>query len=99
MLPEKFLLLPESHQRAPIMYTWRQVRSRSTFLRVHHNNSSSPLPPSSDIIAIMEYLVNKNVEVARNILDLGMKKFVTEPAFIAEYAKFLMHLNEENSTS
>jgi len=47
----------------------------------------------------MEYLVNKNVEVARNILDLGMKKFVTEPAFIAEYAKFLMHLNEENSTS
>jgi cleavage stimulation factor subunit 3 len=45
----------------------------------------------------MEYLVNKNSDVARNIFDLGMKKFVTEPAFVAEYTKFLMHLNEENS--
>ncbi len=45
----------------------------------------------------MEWHINKDIQVARNIFDGGMNKFGNEPAFVLEYIKFLTHLNEENS--
>jgi tetratricopeptide (TPR) repeat protein len=47
--------------------------------------------------AMMEFYVNKNAEVARNIFELGMKTFNTSPPFVLHYLEFLIHLNQENN--
>jgi hypothetical protein len=47
--------------------------------------------------ALMEWHLNKDVNVARNIFELGMTRFGTDPDYVAEYIKFLQHLNEENN--
>lgn len=50
-------------------------------------------------LALMEWQMNKDVQVARNIYELGMSKYSTESGYILEYIKFLSHLNDENSTN
>jgi len=47
--------------------------------------------------ALIEWKMNKDVQVARSLFDWGMNKFVNEPDFVLEYIKFLSHLNEENN--
>jgi cleavage stimulation factor subunit 3 len=49
--------------------------------------------------ALMEWQVGKDAQVARNIFEVGMSKFPNNAAFVLEYLKFLLHLNEENSTA
>ena len=46
----------------------------------------------------MEWQINKEVPVARNVFELAVTKFGNESGFFVEYLKFLNHLNEENST-
>ncbi len=48
--------------------------------------------------ALMEWHLNKDINVARNIFELGINtKFGGDPEYVMEYIKFLQHLNEENS--
>jgi len=47
--------------------------------------------------ALMEWQVNKDTQVARNVFELGMSKFGTDTDYVLEYIKFLSHLNEENN--
>jgi len=47
--------------------------------------------------ALMEFRVSKDARIARNIFQLGLKKFIDEPAFVLEYVNFLSHLNEDNN--
>ncbi|CAI7904878.1 unnamed protein product, partial [Closterium sp. NIES-53] len=44
--------------------------------------------------AYMELCHNKESKVARNVFQLGMKKFGSEPGFVREFARFLSHLND-----
>eukprot|EP01119_Soliformovum_irregulare_P000563 TRINITY_DN10397_c0_g1_i2.p1 TRINITY_DN10397_c0_g1~~TRINITY_DN10397_c0_g1_i2.p1 ORF type:complete len:685 (-),score=185.73 TRINITY_DN10397_c0_g1_i2:48-1850(-) len=46
---------------------------------------------------LMEWQRNKDPQVARNVFDVGMAKFGTDPAYVIEYIRFLSHLNEENN--
>ena len=47
--------------------------------------------------ALMEWHLNKDINVARNIFELGMTKFGVDSDYVIEYIKFLQHLNEENN--
>tara|TARA_R110002050_G_scaffold121205_3_gene239525 strand:- start:1630 stop:2544 length:915 start_codon:yes stop_codon:yes gene_type:complete len=47
--------------------------------------------------ALMEYHVSKDPKIARNIFELGMKKFLDVPAYAQKYISFLMHLNQDNN--
>ncbi|CAI5998810.1 unnamed protein product [Closterium sp. NIES-64] len=44
--------------------------------------------------AYMELCHNKESKVARNVFQLGMKKFGSEPGFVREFARFLSRLND-----
>ncbi|GJP30104.1 hypothetical protein CLOM_g22314 [Closterium sp. NIES-68] len=44
--------------------------------------------------AYMELCHNKEPKVARNVFQLGMKKFGTYPSFVREFARFLSRLND-----
>ena len=48
-------------------------------------------------LALMEWQLNKETTVARNIFEMGMTKYGTDAPFLQEYLKFLMDLNEENN--
>lgn len=48
-------------------------------------------------IALMEWQLNKDTQVARNVFELGMNKFGAEAEYVLEYINFLSHLNEENN--
>jgi cleavage stimulation factor subunit 3 len=45
--------------------------------------------------ALLEFYSNKNVKVAGNIFELGLKKFPECVPFISQYVKFLSGLNDE----
>jgi cleavage stimulation factor subunit 3 len=47
--------------------------------------------------ANIEYYVNDDVEVARRIYELGMKKFFESIEFIMEYINFLFQINDQNN--
>eukprot|EP00897_Mesotaenium_endlicherianum_P004112 jgi/Mesen1/3729/ME000203S02819 len=47
--------------------------------------------------ALMELCLDKDPKVARNVLELGLKKFIHEPAYIVEYADFLAGANDERN--
>ena len=47
--------------------------------------------------ALIEWHLNKDQNVARNIFDLGMAKFSNDPNYVLHYIQFLSHLNEENN--
>jgi cleavage stimulation factor subunit 3 len=48
--------------------------------------------------AMIEYYMNKDEAVARNMLELGSKKFGNDMAFVMQYIDFLFHRNEENGS-
>ncbi|GBG61269.1 hypothetical protein CBR_g19801 [Chara braunii] len=47
--------------------------------------------------AKMELCIDKDPKVARNIFELGLKKYIHEPAYILEYLDFLMQLNDDRN--
>ncbi len=48
--------------------------------------------------ALLEWQLQKDSQIARNVFELGMQKFGADVNYVVEYIKFLSHLNEENST-
>lgn len=46
--------------------------------------------------ALMEFYVNKEEKVARNIFELGLKRYSQDVPFLLQYVEFLIHRNEEN---
>eukprot|EP01012_Entosiphon_sulcatum_P028673 TRINITY_DN3473_c0_g1_i2.p1 TRINITY_DN3473_c0_g1~~TRINITY_DN3473_c0_g1_i2.p1 ORF type:complete len:541 (+),score=91.42 TRINITY_DN3473_c0_g1_i2:1982-3604(+) len=48
-------------------------------------------------IANMEWRLNKEPKVARNIFELGMQSFDNELGFVMSYLQFLMAVNDENN--
>jgi cleavage stimulation factor subunit 3 len=48
--------------------------------------------------ATVEWQLNRDVEVARKVFDLGMRKYGTNTLFVREYLQFQLQLNEENNT-
>ncbi|KAG6552890.1 hypothetical protein Mapa_005545 [Marchantia paleacea] len=47
--------------------------------------------------ATMELCVDKDPKVARNIFELGLKKYSHEPAYVLEYADFLCRMNDDRN--
>ncbi|KAG0620732.1 hypothetical protein M758_4G238800 [Ceratodon purpureus] len=47
--------------------------------------------------ATMELCVDKDPKVARNIFELGLKKYIHEPPYVLEYADFLCRMNDERN--
>ncbi|PRP86401.1 hypothetical protein PROFUN_05320 [Planoprotostelium fungivorum] len=47
--------------------------------------------------ALIEWHRGKDEKVANNVFTLGMSKYSREAAYISEYLKFLLHLNEERN--
>jgi cleavage stimulation factor subunit 3 len=45
----------------------------------------------------LELKANKDPAVARNIFELGLKKFEAEPSYIVRYATFLEEQNDDNA--
>nr|GMC85416.1 cleavage stimulation factor subunit 77 [Ipomoea batatas] len=45
--------------------------------------------------AMMEFCLNKDAKVARNVFEAGLKNFMHEPEYILEYADFLSRLNDD----
>ncbi|CAH9057643.1 unnamed protein product [Cuscuta europaea] len=45
--------------------------------------------------AKMEFCLNKDAKVARNVFEAGLKHFMHEPDYILEYADFLCCLNDD----
>ena len=48
--------------------------------------------------AFMEYHCSKDKSVAGKIFEVGMKSFGEDAVFVHEYLKFLIEINEENSS-
>ncbi|EGC34447.1 hypothetical protein DICPUDRAFT_153358 [Dictyostelium purpureum] len=49
-------------------------------------------------LGLIEYYINQDTRMARDIFEIGLKKFPNEIAFINFYIEFLTNLNEENNT-
>ncbi|KAL3702271.1 hypothetical protein R1sor_020293 [Riccia sorocarpa] len=47
--------------------------------------------------ATMELCIDKDPKVARNIFELGLKKYSHEPAYVLEYADFLCRMNDDRN--
>jgi cleavage stimulation factor subunit 3 len=47
---------------------------------------------------MLEYHANRNVDYARDVFNAGLKKFIGEPTYVLHYLRFLIQLNEDNST-
>lgn len=47
--------------------------------------------------ALMELCTNKDAKVARNVLELGLKKYIHTPSYVLEYADFLEKMNDERN--
>lgn len=72
-----------------------QAAARKIFMRArkcahvtHHIYSAS---------ALLEYNVDKNTQVARNIFELGLKKHLAEPEYVCSYVDFLEGLNDDRN--
>lgn len=72
-----------------------QAAARKIFMRArkcpqvtHHIYSAS---------ALLEYNVDKNTQVARNIFELGLKKHLGEPEYVYSYVDFLEGLNDDRN--
>ena len=44
--------------------------------------------------ALLEWRYDKNDKVARNVFELGLKSFISQPAYVAQYADFLVGCND-----
>ncbi|KAK5580163.1 hypothetical protein RB653_000176 [Dictyostelium firmibasis] len=49
-------------------------------------------------LGLIEYYINQDTRMARDIFEIGLKKFPSEIAFVNFYIEFLTNLNEENNT-
>ncbi|KAJ6808847.1 cleavage stimulation factor subunit 77 [Iris pallida] len=47
--------------------------------------------------AMMAFCVDKDSKVAHNVFEIGLKRFMHEPAYILEYADFLCRLNDDKN--
>eukprot|EP00899_Mesostigma_viride_P001895 jgi/Mesvir1/11706/Mv00094-RA.2 len=47
--------------------------------------------------AHLEMFVDKDVQVARKLFEAGLKRFLQEPAFVLQYADFLVHINDSTN--
>ncbi|KAI3914272.1 hypothetical protein MKX01_030729 [Papaver californicum] len=47
--------------------------------------------------AMMAFCQDKDLKVAHNVFEAGMKRFMHEPAYILEYADFLCGLNDDRN--
>jgi len=45
----------------------------------------------------MEFHINKDANIARNLFEFGLKSHLEEPAFVMKYIEFLTHLNDDNN--
>ena len=53
--------------------------------------------PCGAMAALLEYHANHNDKVARNIFQLGLRRFQKEPEFILHYAQFLSDTHDDAS--
>ena len=44
--------------------------------------------------ALLEWRYDKNDKVARNVFELGLKAFISQPQYVARYAEFLVGCND-----
>jgi cleavage stimulation factor subunit 3 len=63
-------------------------RARKNPLITHHVYSAS---------ALMEFRVSKDPKIARNIFELGLKRFIDTPNFVMKYLEMLEHVNQDNN--
>jgi len=63
-------------------------RARKNPLITHHVYSAS---------ALMEFRVSKDPKIARNIFELGLKRFIDTPNFVLKYLEMLEHVNQDNN--
>lgn len=47
--------------------------------------------------ALLEFHSNKETKIARNVFELGLKRYVNEPEYVLHYIDFLSVLNDDNS--
>ncbi|XP_073292716.1 uncharacterized protein [Primulina huaijiensis] len=47
--------------------------------------------------ALSSLLPDESVELAHNIFEAGLKRFMHEPGYILEYADFLCHLSDDRN--
>eukprot|EP00250_Pteridium_aquilinum_P018697 c24170_g1_i1 orf=244-2802(-) len=47
--------------------------------------------------AMMVLCIEKDQKLARNIFEMGLKKYIHEPAYVLEYAEFLCRLNDDQN--
>ncbi|KAI0527616.1 hypothetical protein KFK09_003221 [Dendrobium nobile] len=47
--------------------------------------------------AMMAFCLDKDVKLAHNVFEAGLKKFMNEPGYILEYADFLCRLNDDRN--
>lgn len=47
--------------------------------------------------AMMVLCLEKDQKLARNIFEMGLKKYIHEPAYVLEYADFLCRLNDDQN--
>lgn len=47
----------------------------------------------------MELYWNKDVKIATNVFELGLKTFGSEPEYVMQYLDFLIKSNNDSSTS
>ncbi|KAI5059393.1 hypothetical protein GOP47_0025712 [Adiantum capillus-veneris] len=47
--------------------------------------------------AMMVLCIEKDQKIARNIFEMGLKKYIHEPAYVLEYADFLCRLNDDQN--
>eukprot|EP00271_Cylindrocystis_brebissonii_P005432 TRINITY_DN1745_c0_g1_i16.p1 TRINITY_DN1745_c0_g1~~TRINITY_DN1745_c0_g1_i16.p1 ORF type:complete len:658 (-),score=119.46 TRINITY_DN1745_c0_g1_i16:936-2621(-) len=69
--------------------------SRKAFMAARKNAASSY--HVYVVSALLEWCVNKEPKVARNVLELGLKKHIHTPAYVLEYADFLGKMNDETN--
>jgi len=98
---EKLLYNENNHSIAYITYMrfTRRVYGKKEAQKIFYR------PRKSDNITIhlyldaasIEYYVNKDIEVARKIFELGMKKYITITEYILEYINFLFNIQDQNN--
>jgi len=76
----------------------RRVGGTLAAREVFRRARQSPVCDSSiyTAAAMLEFHCNKDPQVARNVFELGMKRYPRDINFILDYVNFLEHLNKDN---
>nr|GEW39201.1 cleavage stimulation factor subunit 77 [Tanacetum cinerariifolium] len=48
--------------------------------------------------ATMIFCMDKDTKYARNVFEVGLKRFIQEPGYILEYEDFLSRLNDDRNS-